>query len=98
MNDPAAISWTEANQRYLVAAVARVRVSLERHARRLQNKSEEAEPDPAADQALGDTAEALPAPCALETLCAAFCLSPFERDVLLLCAGMELESAFAASW
>jgi len=32
---------------------------------------------------------------ALETVCALFHLSPFERDVLLLCAGMELDSRFA---
>jgi hypothetical protein len=32
---------------------------------------------------------------ALEHLCATFSLSPFERDVLLLCAGMELDSKFA---
>src|SRR5207248_2505179 len=38
---------------------------------------------------------ALPAPSALEQLCAAFSLSPFERDVLLLCAGVELDAAFA---
>ncbi len=38
----------------------------------------------------------LPAPSALDTLCEAFALSPFERDVLLLCAGMELDSHFAA--
>src|SRR5207302_1606437 len=37
-----------------------------------------------------------PVPSALETLCAAFRLSPFERDVLLLCAGMELDSGFSA--
>jgi hypothetical protein len=35
-------------------------------------------------------------PPALETLCAAFGLSAFERDVLLACAGVELDSAFAA--
>jgi hypothetical protein len=32
----------------------------------------------------------------LEALCAAFGLSPFERDVLLLCAGRELDGKFAA--
>jgi ATPase family associated with various cellular activities (AAA) len=35
-------------------------------------------------------------PAALETLCATFRLSPFERNVLLLCAGIELDSAFAS--
>jgi len=33
-------------------------------------------------------------PPALETLCAVFGLSSFERSVLLLCAGMELDSTF----
>jgi ATPase family associated with various cellular activities (AAA)/Winged helix domain, variant len=49
-------------------------------------------------RAAGDgTAESPEAasPPALETLCTLFDLSPFERDVLLLCAGMELESRFA---
>jgi hypothetical protein len=34
---------------------------------------------------------------ALNLLCAAFGLSPFERDLVLLCAGIELDSAFAAA-
>jgi len=34
-------------------------------------------------------------PAALGTLCATFGLSPFERSVLLLCAGIELDSSFA---
>jgi hypothetical protein len=34
---------------------------------------------------------------ALATLCAAFGLSPFERDVVLLCAGVELDSSFASA-
>lgn len=38
--------------------------------------------------------DGLPPP-AIETLCARFGLSPFERSVLLLCAGMELDSAMA---
>ena len=37
----------------------------------------------------------MPAPPALETLCRRSGLSPFERDVLLLCAGVELDSRFA---
>jgi hypothetical protein len=47
-------------------------------------------------QALQESAEAMPAPPALETLGETFGLSPFERDLLLLCAGMELDSTFAA--
>lgn len=46
-------------------------------------------------QALDD-ARFLPAPSALDSLCDAFGLSMFERDVLLLCAGVELDAGFAA--
>jgi hypothetical protein len=38
----------------------------------------------------------LPAPSALDTLCALFGLSEFERRLLLLCAGVELEGEFAS--
>jgi hypothetical protein len=36
---------------------------------------------------------ALGAPSALDALCRLFMLSPFERDVLVLCAGMELDAS-----
>jgi len=36
-----------------------------------------------------------PPSAALDRLCVAFNLSPFERDLLLLCAGVELDSTFA---
>ena len=37
---------------------------------------------------------AIDRPAAIDVLCAAFNLSHFERDILLLCAGMELDSTF----
>jgi ATP-dependent 26S proteasome regulatory subunit len=39
--------------------------------------------------------EEISPPPALETLCKLFGLSPFDRAVLLMCAGMELDSKFA---
>ena len=45
---------------------------------------------------LAEAALALDIPSSLQTLGAAFGLSPFERDVLLLCAGCELDGSFAA--
>ncbi|MBI2925764.1 MAG: ATP-binding protein [Verrucomicrobia bacterium] len=96
MNNPAVNSWPEANQRYLMAALGLVRAALGRHTHRAEGSTQTEEHDGGAAQALRDAAEAMPAPSALETLCAAFRLSRFERDVLLLCAGMELEAAFAA--
>lgn len=47
------------------------------------------------ERRLREAPEALPAPAALDNLCEAFALSPFERDVLLMCAGMELDASFA---
>jgi hypothetical protein len=77
--------WVETNQTYLVAALAEVSAALARHVG--QPRTEPAAPP--------DTA-GLAAPPALEVVCAAFRLSPFERAVLLLCAGIELDSTFAS--
>src|SRR5215210_3716681 len=88
--------WHEANQRYLTAALAVVREALERHsAPHAQEVSEIRERDEFTE-ALRAAAETMPAPPALETLCAAFGLTRFERDLLLLCAGVELDYAFAS--
>jgi hypothetical protein len=88
MSDRQTITWYEANQRYLTAALRAVREALERHA-----GTDGASPVPLRHKRETDSFEPPPA---LETLCAAFGLSTFERDVLLLCAGVELDSAFAA--
>ena len=87
-------SWAEANQRYLMSALRVVRSALDRHAARAQGK-EVPDRDAAADKALAEAEAALPAPSSLQSLCASFHLSNFERDVLLLCVGMELDSGFA---
>jgi len=83
-----AMDWQTANQRYLVAALGRVREALERHAGHDAGEGD-------AERALAEAAGALPAPSALDAVCTNFGLSAFERDVLLLCAGVELEGAFA---
>lgn len=82
-------SWQEANKDYLLAHLEPVRAALKRASGRVA----EAEP------ALEATPE-LPAiehehQAALETLCTVFSLSPFERSILLLCAGVELDSELA---
>jgi hypothetical protein len=86
----APLAWPEANQRHLLAALARVRAALRRHAGA----------DPAEDGD-GEDPDALAgemeAPPALARVAETFGLSAFERDVLLLCAGMELDAAFAAA-
>ena len=45
---------------------------------------------------LAGAAHSPDSPSSLQALCAAFGLSSFERDVLLLCAGRELDGSFAA--
>jgi hypothetical protein len=91
MNETTAQNWHELNQRYLLVALSGVRDALERHAARSQNA-----PEAQKTRAPREAASDMPAPPALESLCEAFALSSFERDVLLLCAGMELDSTFAA--
>lgn len=95
----AKINWHEANQKYLTAALAAVREALNHHSARADMdagvKSIEY-PKSSAKQALEQAADRLPAPSALDTICEAFALSSFERDILLLCAGMELDSTFAS--
>jgi len=86
--NPTGIDWTTANQRYLAAQLNTLRSRLEQS---LQN----ANPDAEAEPAQPTWAETLPMPPALETLSAIFGLSAFERDLVLLCAGLELDAAFA---
>ncbi len=78
--------WTQANQDYLAAALAEVRAALEHYVTGQPG-------EPAED--LGDLAAGMSSAPALDTLAATFGLSAFERSLLLLCAGVELDSRFA---
>lgn len=91
-----ATTWAEANQRYLMARLAVVRETLrEKCGMRNAERGFENQANPhSAELALREAAEAMPSPSAVDTLCATFGLSAFERDVLLLCAGMELDGSF----
>ncbi|MCD6056943.1 MAG: ATPase central domain protein, partial [Thermomicrobiales bacterium] len=80
----AALQWAETNQRDLVTALAALRQRLERHAG-------------ASADAAAPAGDGLPATPALDALTQAFGLSPFERAVLLLCAGIELDAGVAAA-
>jgi len=93
-------NWQEANQRYLMAAVRVVqeeltlqRASLDNHSEKDKSKQLESS---TAKKELKQAAKNLPAQAALDTLTTIFGLSSFERKVLLMCAGMELDSNFAA--
>jgi hypothetical protein len=86
------IDWETEHQRRLVAELARIRVALERHAARAEG-TEEGSAD---DEAGGDDRGEPSASSSLDLVVGAFHLSPFERDLLLLCAAVELDGAFAS--
>ena len=79
--------WTDANQQLLVAEFARLR-------QRLGDADETEIRD--ADAALEAANAALPAPAAIDLLADCCGLSPFEREVVLLCAGVEMDAQLAA--
>ncbi|MEH2065982.1 MAG: ATP-binding protein [Nostoc sp.] len=86
-------NWDQANYRYLSAALAVVRGILENHTAKEQNQPEDKNQE-ILQQALQSASVAMPAPSALERVCKMFSLSSFEHDLLLLCAGMELNGDF----
>ena len=77
-------NWSEANQRYLVAEFARLKLRLG------------AEGDAEAVMANSHAARAaLPGSAAIDTLAELFGLSAFERDLLLFVAGVEMDAELA---
>ncbi|HRW50519.1 MAG TPA: ATP-binding protein [Caldilinea sp.] len=83
------MTWQQANRAYLMAALDLVK------GRVLLAAGHTA--DLAALEAAVDAAGArLASPAALQQLCHTFRLSPFERDLLLLCAAADLDSDFIA--
>ena len=98
-HETARLQWQQANQRYLLAALALIKQRLQAHLARYQDQPDQLPDEHTSDQlqqALEEAAAAMPAPASLTTLCKRLALSPFERDLLLLCAGVELDSQFAA--
>ncbi|MGE5657441.1 MAG: ATP-binding protein [Actinomycetota bacterium] len=89
MNAPPG-NWYEANRRYLMAAIAQVEAALKRYAApNLQFQGTATE----------NSQLELPAmspPSALETLCHTFNFSEFDRQLLLLCAGMEFDDRWGS--
>jgi hypothetical protein len=88
--------WTSANQAYLTHALAELKEVLRRHA--VRNSSEATGRAPAEGDrqcAEGTNFAVIGGRPALEAVAGAFLLSPFERDILLLCAGVELDREVA---
>ena len=85
MNAPTTTSWTDANQRLMVAEFGRLkqRLGADGDAETLNGASQSGR-------------AAMPAPAAIDHLSDCFGLSAFERDVLLVCAGVEMDAQLAA--
>jgi len=77
-------TWVEANQRLLVAEFDRIRARLA------------GEDDATAADTVNALRGAMPAPAAIDHLSDSFGLSTFERDIVLLCAGVEMASEIAS--
>src|SRR5215471_16898140 len=84
------IGWPEANQTYLAAEFARLKQQL------AAMPGEASEEKDLTEQALKQAKKALKSPPAIDRLTELFDLSVFERDLLLLCAGVEMDSSLAA--
>lgn len=100
MNLSAIQEWHQANQEYLNAALAVVRERLRSHAARVDG-DQEAISSAGVDLERAQldmelASQRLPAHSGLDSLSESFSLSSFERDLLLLCAGVELDSGFAS--
>jgi hypothetical protein len=80
MNAPAAMDWSTANQQLLAAEFARLRALLD-GSDALDERTRGAE-----------LRVAMSAPPAIDTLARMFELSDFERDLLLLVAGVEMDA------
>jgi SpoVK/Ycf46/Vps4 family AAA+-type ATPase len=84
--------WEEANQICLMAALGEVRAAIETLLSRPDGPA-----TPTAQESQSNTEEvraSMAVPPGLDTLCARFGLSSFERNIVLMCAGMELDSRF----
>lgn len=96
------LNWTESNQRYLLASLKVVQQELELHYQtNYGNDSNKSvvEKDSSLlfrnnQEELNKAGEALQAPSALDRLVTIFGFSDFERKILLMCAGVELDAGF----
>ena len=73
-------NWYQANSKSLLQEIDRVRKILENYIDDRENQA--------------SVTELVSETSALAQVCIKFNLSPFERDILLLCAGMEIEPSF----
>src|SRR5581483_8616362 len=85
-------NWQQANKHYLQAHLERIK-NLLRQSDGLKDTIAEG-PTSLAENGLSSSVHDMPA--ALDMLCEWFHLSTFERDIVLFCAGIELDTEFAS--
>ncbi|MCB0838693.1 MAG: hypothetical protein KDD99_18605, partial [Bacteroidetes bacterium] len=86
------LSWQEANRQHLMAAVKAIKNRLKKYLNGgggQENKQQHEKPVEWADQF-----PYLSNPSALEQISHIFALSEFEKNILLMCAGIELDADF----
>lgn len=88
-------NWQSLNYQYLINAIAIVGEALFCRVREAQNQSIEVLSDVREEFQVEQISMSVPSN--LENICTTFNLSDFERDLLLLCAGMELNPTWT-SW
>ncbi|MEG4443417.1 AAA family ATPase [Microcoleus sp. AT9_B5] len=93
MNTKQSSQWQNANIKYLMASVAVIEQILSSYITEPENCLSSLKVEQARLELMA-VASAMPSPSALQELTIGFNLSDFERDVLLLCAGMELQQNF----
>ena len=86
-------SWLDANQRYLCAEFARLKTLLSDRVAHDQSLPDADDLERVVDEARA----ALTVTAPIDFITDAFELTPFERDVLLLAAGVEMDSAVATA-
>lgn len=90
MNAPLSQDWTIANQQLLVAEFARLKQRLQPASGKTLSHVQRAQAE-----SIAQARQALRGDSAIDWLTAAFALSTFERDLLLLCAGAEMDADLA---
>ncbi len=83
--------WYLANYQYLMASVNRVQRHLELY---IKNKQNQPHPTEEETDSSFPSSSNLTIPFALDILCSQFNLSEFERNILLMCVGIELDPNF----
>jgi len=87
-------NWQEANQTYLTAALHEVLTELLNHSAAASIETHETDTAGMSYISTDEARRSMFSPPAIETLTATFGLSSFERKILLVCAGIELDAHF----